>query len=148
MKTFKKILSGVVLLGAVAALASVQAQQGPMGANCMGDGANPGVTQCMGRGVGHGMRSGMGPSVGSDMMSGSQMLGQMKGPTANMTEMRQLMTDEERTAMHEKMRAAKTPEERQTLRAANHAEMEKRAKEKGITFPMQHQQMMSGRQCG
>lgn len=121
MKTFKKILSGVVLLGAVAAVAGVQAQQGPMGGRCMGDGVSPGMTQCMG----HGM-----------------------GPNTNMSNMRQLMTDEERTAMHEKMSAAKTPEERQALRTANHAEMEKRAKEKGITLPERHQQMMSGRHCG
>ena len=47
----------------------------------------------------------------------------------------QLMTPEERTAMQEKMRNAKTPEERQRLAQANHAEMQKRAKEKGITLP-------------
>ena len=148
MKTFKKVLSGAVLLGAVAAVAGVQAQQGPMGGRCMGDGASSGMTQCMGNGMGPGMRSGMGSGMGPGMMPGGQMPGQMKGPSANMSDMRQLMTDEERTAMHEKMSAAKTPEERQALRTANHAEMEKRAKEKGITLPERHQQMMSGRHCG
>lgn len=48
---------------------------------------------------------------------------------------RELMTDQERQAMKEKMRAAKSPEERQKLMTANRAEMEKRAKEKGITLP-------------
>jgi hypothetical protein len=47
----------------------------------------------------------------------------------------QLTTPEERTALIEKMRNAKTPEERQQIAAENHAEMEKRAKEKGITLP-------------
>jgi len=46
-----------------------------------------------------------------------------------------LMTPEERTALQEKMRNAKTPEERHKLAVANHAEMQKRAKEKGITLP-------------
>jgi len=48
---------------------------------------------------------------------------------------RQLMSPQEREALHEKMRNAKTPEERQALAATTRAEMEKRAKEKGITLP-------------
>jgi len=50
----------------------------------------------------------------------------------------QLMTPEEQSAFHEKMQNAKTPEERQKLAEANRAEMEKRAKEKGITLPQPH----------
>jgi hypothetical protein len=50
----------------------------------------------------------------------------------------QLMTPEEQRAMIEKMQSAKTPEERQKLAEANRAEMEKRAKEKGITLPQPH----------
>jgi len=50
----------------------------------------------------------------------------------------QLMTPEEQTAFREKMQNAKTPEERQKLAEANRAEMEKRAKEKGITLPQTH----------
>jgi TRAP-type C4-dicarboxylate transport system substrate-binding protein len=46
----------------------------------------------------------------------------------------QLMTPEERTALHEKMRNAATPEERQKLAEATRTEMQKRAKEKGITL--------------
>jgi hypothetical protein len=48
-----------------------------------------------------------------------------------------LMTPEERTAMRDRMQNAKSPEERQQLAAANHAEMQKRATEKGITLPEQ-----------
>ena len=44
-----------------------------------------------------------------------------------------LMTPEERTALQEKMRNAKTPEERQKLAQATHEEMQKRAKENGAT---------------
>jgi hypothetical protein len=46
-----------------------------------------------------------------------------------------LATPEERSAMQEKMRAAKTPVERQQIASANRAEMQKRATEKGITMP-------------
>jgi hypothetical protein len=48
-----------------------------------------------------------------------------------------LMTPEERTAFRDKMRNAKTPEERQQMASANRAEMQKRATEKGITLPEQ-----------
>jgi hypothetical protein len=50
----------------------------------------------------------------------------------------QLMTPEERTALMDKMRNAKTPEERQKIAEANRAEMEKRANEKGIALPGPH----------
>jgi hypothetical protein len=46
-----------------------------------------------------------------------------------------LMTPEERTALQEKMSNAKTPEERQKLAQATRQEMQKRAKEKGMTLP-------------
>jgi hypothetical protein len=49
----------------------------------------------------------------------------------------QLMTTEEWTAHREKMFNAATPEERQQIAAANHAEMQKRAAENGITLPQQ-----------
>ena len=61
------------------------------------------------------------------------------GPAgADMSAVQSLMTPEERAALQEKMRSAKTPEERQKLAEATHAEMEKRAKEKGITLPQPH----------
>jgi hypothetical protein len=46
-----------------------------------------------------------------------------------------LMTPQERDAYIEKMRAAKTPEERLKLRDEHRAEMQKRAQERGITLP-------------
>ena len=59
----------------------------------------------------------------------------MKHDGAGRDAARALATPEERQAMREKMRAAATPEERQKIAAANHAEMQKRATEKGITLP-------------
>jgi len=53
------------------------------------------------------------------------------GPIAG----QQLMMPEERTATIDKMRNAKTPEERQKIAEATRTEMQKRAKEKGITLP-------------
>jgi hypothetical protein len=47
----------------------------------------------------------------------------------------ELMTPEERNAYIEKMQSAKTPEERLKLRDEHRAEMQKRAKEKGVTLP-------------
>ena len=46
----------------------------------------------------------------------------------------ELMTPEERQAYIDKMRNAKTPEERTKLRDEHRAEMQKRAKEKGVTL--------------
>ena len=89
--------------------------------------AHPGY---MGGGMGHGMRGGMGMGPGMMMHGGGGM-----GPYGAPTTGQQLMTPEEHTALREKMRDAKTPEERQKLAEANHAEMEKRAKDKGITLP-------------
>jgi hypothetical protein len=47
----------------------------------------------------------------------------------------QLMTQEERAAYRTKMRAAKTQEEREKIRAEHHEQMKLRAKEKGVTLP-------------
>jgi len=76
-------------------------------------------------GMHHGMMGAMGRHGG--MGPGGAQIGAMQS----------LMTPEERTAFGEKMRSAKTPEERQKLADANHVEMQKRAKEKGITLPEQ-----------
>lgn len=46
-----------------------------------------------------------------------------------------LMTPQERDAYIEKMRAAKTPEERLKLRDEHRAEIQKRAKEQGVPLP-------------
>ena len=65
-----------------------------------------------------------------------QMTGRHGGGAGH--EASQLMTPQEREAMREKMQAAKTPEERQALASGMRTEMEKRAKEKGITLPEGH----------
>jgi hypothetical protein len=88
-------------------------------------------------------------SMGPGMMRAGMMQGQMMGQNSNMKIMRELMTPSERLAMMDKMIDAKTIEERQSIMTATHTEMEKRAKEKGITLPAGHgPQMMSGRNCG
>lgn len=77
---------------------------------------------------------GFGPGGMAGRGPGMMMQGGFAGPAAA----QQLMTPEERQALIEKMQNAKTPEERQKLAEANRAEMEKRAKEKGITLPQPH----------
>ena len=114
MKQSHKFAAGVVAslgLGIAAALAYAHPGQ-------MGDGMGP---QMKG-GMQHGMKGGMGP-------------GAMKGGPAGPAAAQELMTPEERTALQEQMRNAKTPEERQQIATATRTEMEKRAKEKGITLP-------------
>ena len=75
----------------------------------------------------------MGGGMGQGMQGGMQH--GMKGGHEGRGAGNQLMTPEERTAFREKMRAAKTPEERQQIALANRTEMQKRAQEKGITLP-------------
>lgn len=66
--------------------------------------------------------------------------GPQGGPGANRDGNRpQLLTPEERQQNRDKMRAAKTPEERAALRQQMHELMEQRAKEKGITLPQGRQ---------
>jgi len=121
MKTVKKIAIGVAtVLGLGVAVATVYAQQGPLG---------------------NGMRQGV--------MRGGMMHGHMTEQNSDMKVMRELMTPAERLAMMDKMMDAKTLEERQAIMTANHAEMEKRAKEKGITLPAGHgPQMAWDKNCG
>ena len=121
MKTVKKIAIGVAtVLGLGVAVATVYAQQGPLG-NGMGQG----------------------------MMRGGMMHGHMTEQNSDMKVMRELMTPAERLAIMDKMMDAKTLEERQAIMTANHAEMEKRAKEKGITLPAGHgTQMAWNKNCG
>lgn len=49
----------------------------------------------------------------------------------------QLMTQQERDAYRARMRAARTPEAREALRAEHHRAMQARAKERGVTLPDQ-----------
>ncbi len=91
--------------------------------------------QCQGHGgKGHGMHQRMGQGMGQGMQGEGGKQSKACGSDRHAA-MRDLMTEQERQAMKDKMRAAKSPEERQQLMAANRAEMEKRAKEKGITLP-------------
>ena len=95
--------------------------------------ANPGQ---MGGGMEHG-KGGMQHGAKGGMQHGAQggtQHGGMGGGAGHGAG-QQLMTPEERTALQEKMRNARTPEERQQIAAANRAEMQKRATEKGITLP-------------
>ena len=105
MKRSHKVAAGVVAALSLGVAAAVFAHPGQMG-------------------------GGMGPAMKGGMGSG-----RMAGGPAGFAAGQQLMTPEERTAHQEKMRSAKTPEERQKLAEATRTEMQKRAKEKGITFP-------------
>jgi hypothetical protein len=69
-------------------------------------------------------------------MMGGMMGGMGQGPMHyGSAEGAQLMTPEERLAMRDKMRNAATFEERRALADANHADMQKRAKDRGIALP-------------
>lgn len=46
-----------------------------------------------------------------------------------------LMTEEERIQYRDRMRAAKTAEEREQIRREHHEEMKERARERGVTLP-------------
>jgi hypothetical protein len=90
-----------------------------------------------------------GNGMGQGMMRGGMVHGHMTEQNSDMKVMRELMTPAERLAMMDKMMDAKTPEERQAVMTANHAEMEKRAKEKGITLPAGYgPQMAWNKNCG
>jgi len=99
----------------------------------MGGGMGPHMQGSMQHGAMAGMQHGtQGAQHG---MTGGRGHGGMSGGAAGHGAGQQLMTPEERTALQEKMRNAKTPEERQQIATATRTEMEKRAKEKGITLP-------------
>ncbi|MEQ1638778.1 MAG: hypothetical protein ABL903_19130 [Methylococcales bacterium] len=65
---------------------------------------------------------------------------------------RELMTEQEREAQQSKMRAAKTNEEREQIRAEQHQRMKERAKESGKTLsdkpPVNGGGMGRGRRMG
>jgi hypothetical protein len=56
----------------------------------------------------------------------------------------QLMTPEERLQYRDRMRAARTAEEREQIRREHHAEMQARAKERGMTLPDEPPMMGGG----
>ena len=127
MKIVNKIaITIAAVLGLGTAFTSVYAQQGPLG------GMGP-----------------MGNGMGSGMMRGPMMQNKMMRQNSDMKVMRELMTPAERLSIMDKMMDAKTPQERQAIMISIHAEMEKRAKEKGITLPTGHApQMMNRKNCG
>jgi len=147
-ENFNKIATAVTLSLGLAATA--YAQQGPMGAawdlarNRRPAGAGlhghgSGRMQTMQGGMGRMQAMNYGGRQGAGCQQGNRGTGCdfANNPGARPKVGQQLMTPEERIAMREKMRTAATPEERQQLMAANHAEMQKRAAEKGITLPEQ-----------
>lgn len=119
MKTLNKIAIAFTLTLGAAAVA--YAHPDAMGGN-MGSGTQAGPHA----GMQHGNRAGHGAA------------GMQHDPRGPQAAAQQLISPEERTATMEKMRAAKTPEERQQIATTMRAEMQKRAAEKGITLPEQH----------
>jgi len=110
MKFSRKIAIGAaVALGLATGV--VIAHPGQMGGAMGEQGPMGGMQHGQMGGMGHGPKSGMGQ-------------GRMGG--------QQLMTPEERSAFQEKMRDAKTPEERQKIAESARAEMRKRAAERGV----------------
>lgn len=127
MKTLNKITVAVALSLGLAATA--YAHPGQMG-NGMGPGAQQGGQHQM-QGMNHGGKHAAGGQQANRGEGCDGAKAQGSTPQAG----QQLMTPDERTAMRDKMRNARTPEERQQIATANHAEMQKRAAEKGITLP-------------
>jgi len=129
MKQSYKFAAGVVAsLGLGIAAATAYAQPGQMGG-----GMGPHMQGSMQHGAMAGMQHGtQGAQHG---MTGGRGHGGMSGGTAGYGAGPEVMTQEERSAMIEKMHNAATPEERQKIVAENRAEMQKRAREKGITQP-------------
>jgi hypothetical protein len=80
----------------------------------------------------------MGGGMGKQGPMAGMQHGRMGGMGHGAVGGQQLLTPEERSAFQEKMRNAKTAEERQKLVEANRVEMQKRAKEKGIALPQPH----------
>lgn len=125
MNSTRKWIVGIgTTLSLGLAAAAVSAHPGPMGG---------GMQHGMRDGEQHGMHGGMGPGM-QGRHEGKGPRGESRGENRPQAA-QQLMTPEERLAMRDKMRAAKTPEERQQIAAANRTEMEKRAKDKGIALP-------------
>jgi hypothetical protein len=60
----------------------------------------------------------------------------------------QLMSPEERRQHRDRMRSAKTAEEREQIRREHHAQMQARAKERGVTLPDEPPMMGGGRGMG
>lgn len=134
MKSTRNLATTIlVALGATLAVGSVNAQPTPaqLSDAATSPSAKTSASDC-GEGHGQGMHKGSGMGQGQGMRQGK---GKNHGKNGKNSEMSKLMTPEERSEMRTKMQAANTPEERQALRTSMRAEMQKRAKEKGITLP-------------
>lgn len=127
MNKLNKIATAVALSLGLAATA--YAHPGQMGSG-MGPGAQQGGQHQM-QGMNHGGKHAAGGPQANRGEGCDGAKAQGTRPQAG----QQLMTPDERTAMREKMRNAKSTEERQQIAQANHSEMQKRATEKGITLP-------------
>ena len=121
MKQSHRFAVGVVASLGLGIAVAAYAQPGQMGGG-MGPHMQGGVQHGAMAGMQHGAKGGTGH-------------GPMGAGAAGHGAGQQLMTPEERTALIEKMRNAATPEERQKIAEATRTEMQKRAKEKGITLP-------------
>lgn len=129
MKPTYKFAAGVIAsLGLGIAVATAYANPGQMGGG-MGPQSKGGMQHGAKGGMQHGAQGGMQHDAKGGTQHGAMGGGAQHGAG------QQLMTPEERTALQEKMRNAKTPEERQQIATATRAEMQKRATEKGITLP-------------
>jgi len=130
MKQSQKFAAGVIAsLSLGVAVAAAYAQPGAMGGG-KGPHMQGGMQQGAMAGMQHGAKGGA-----QHAMTGGRGHSGMSGGAAGHGAGPELMTQEERSAMIEKMRNATTPEERQKVIAENRAEVQKRAQEKGITLP-------------
>jgi len=130
MKQSHKFAAGLIAsLSLGVAVAAANAQPGSMGGG-KGPQMQGGMQHGAMAGMEHGARGG-----GQHAMAGGRGHGGMSGGAAGHGAGPELMTQEERSAMIEKMHNAATPEERQKVIVENRAEMQKRAQEKGITLP-------------
>jgi hypothetical protein len=131
MNKLNKIATAVALTLGIATTAYAHSDR-------MGDhkerGTHSGQHQGMHEGMEHGRMQGM-KRDGENHAHRSETKGHGSHGEHGSKAAQSLTTPEERSAMHDKMRAAKTPEERQQIASANRAEMQKRATEKGITMP-------------
>lgn len=128
-QTYKLAAGWIAALGLGIAVTSANADPGQMAAG-MGSHMQGGMQHGAMAGMQHGARGG-----GQHAMAGGRGHGGMTGGAAGQGAGPELMTQEERSAMIEKMHNATTPEERQKVIAENRAEIQKRAQEKGIALP-------------
>jgi len=130
MKQSHKFAASVIAsLSLGVAVAAAYAQPGSMGGG-KGPHMQGGTQHGAMAGMQHGARGGA-----QHAMAGGRGHGGMSGGAAGYGASPELLTQEERSAMIEKMRNARTPEERQKIAEENRTEMQKRAQEKGITLP-------------